>query len=85
MTAMLGVKLEPALERRISDFSRKRHMRKSEFARLAFVEYLNRHDDEGEFGRQLRELAPHERKDVVTQREIDEHDALAWQIADDLD
>ena len=56
MNAMLGIKLDGALERRVADFARARGQAKSEVGRRALIEYLDRHSLEEEFRRQIAVL-----------------------------
>ncbi len=82
---MLGVRLTPELETRMERFARSTGRPKSDVARVAIVEYLDRHGDDDEFARQLRAIAKIEREDGAARQAVDELDALAWRMTDDLD
>ena len=49
---MLGVRLTPEIESRFARFARAKGRPKSDIARTAIVEYLDRHGDDLEFERQ---------------------------------
>ena len=53
---MLGIRLNPAVEERFERFVRRRGQRKSDVGRTAIIEYMDRHEAEGEFLRQVRLL-----------------------------
>jgi predicted transcriptional regulator len=82
---VLGVRLTPEIENRMTRFARSTGRPKSDVARAAIVEYLDRHTDELEFERQLQAAAEMERHNDASRQEIDELDALAWQLTNDLD
>jgi predicted transcriptional regulator len=57
MAVMFGIKLDEELDRRITRYARSKGQAKSEVGRRALIEYLNRHELEEEFKRQLAMLA----------------------------
>jgi predicted transcriptional regulator len=75
---MLGVRLGTEVERRLERFARQHRRAKSDIARAAIGEYLDRHSLDDELERQLRACADKERRDRRMQQEIDEAEALAW-------
>jgi predicted DNA-binding protein len=81
---MLGVRLGADVERRLERFARQHRRAKSDVARAAIGEYLDRHGLDDELERQLRACAAQERSDPRMQQEIDEADALAWKTIDTL-
>ena len=82
---MLGVRLTPEIESRFARFARAKGRPKSDIARTAIVEYLDRHGDDLEFERQLKAVAELERSDPVARQEVKDIDAAAWRMTDDLD
>lgn len=81
---MLGVRLSPDVERRFERFVREQGRAKSDVARTAIVEYMDRHSLDEEFERQLRVIANMERADPIVQRELDELEAQSWKTIEDL-
>jgi predicted transcriptional regulator len=81
---MLGVRLSPEIEHRFTRFARAKGRPKSDIARTAIVEYLDRHGDDHEFERQLKAAAEMERNQPTTQQEINELDEAAWRMTNDL-
>ena len=69
---MLGVRLDSQTEKRLDRFVRERGRAKSEVARAAIVEYLERHDLEAELRRQVRLISA-----ATTEERLREVDALA--------
>ena len=53
---MLGIRLGTDVEARLERFVQRRGQRKSEVGRTAIIEYMDRHEDDGEFIRQVRLL-----------------------------
>ena len=70
MNAMLGIKLDGPLERRIAEFARSRGQAKSEVGRRALIEYLDRHSLEDEFRRQLAMLKASGPEDIADLEQI---------------
>jgi predicted transcriptional regulator len=81
---MLGVRLSQEIEHRFTRFARAKGRPKSDIARTAIVEYLDRHGDDHEFERQLKAAAEMERNQPTTQQEIKELDEAAWRMTNDL-
>jgi predicted transcriptional regulator len=81
---MLGVRLSPEIEHRFTRFAREKGRPKSDIARTAIVEYLDRHGDDHEFERQLKAAAEMERNQPATRLEIKKLDEAAWRITNDL-
>ena len=50
---MLGLRLEPELQRQLATLARRTGRSKSDIAREAVRDYLDRHDDDAEFRRQV--------------------------------
>ena len=73
---MFGIKIDEALEKRVSRFARSRGQAKSEVGRRALIEYLDRHELEEEFKRQIRVLADQDLSDM------DELEAIAFHNAE---
>jgi predicted transcriptional regulator len=82
---MLGIRLSSEVEARFERFVRRRGQRKSEVGRTAIIEYMDRHEDDKEFERQLRAAAELERNDPKAQREAEAIEREAWRIVDSLD
>jgi predicted transcriptional regulator len=81
---MLGVRLSPEIEHRFTRFARAKGRAKSDIARTAIVEYLDRHGDDHEFERQLKAVAEMEQNQAATRQEIKELDEAAWRMTNDL-
>ena len=79
---MLGFRLTPEVERRLDRFVRRRGLRKSEVARSALVYYLDRHEDDDDFERQVAALAEFERRERG--KDIDEMNSSAWRTIHEL-
>ncbi len=79
---MLGLRLSPEIERRLDRFVHRRGLRKSDVARSALVDYLDRHERDDDFERQVAVLAAFESADRSA--EIDELNAAAWRTVDEL-
>jgi predicted transcriptional regulator len=73
---MFGIKLDEALDKRVSDFARAKGQAKSEVGRRALVEYLDRHAFEEELRRQINMV--HDLDDA----EMDELEAKAFDDPD---
>jgi RHH-type rel operon transcriptional repressor/antitoxin RelB len=69
MAAMLGLRLDPATDQMLGRFAEKARRTKSEIARAAVREYIERHDLDAEFRRQVAALAAAERD--APDRELD--------------
>jgi predicted DNA-binding protein len=82
---MLGIKLGREVEARFERFVRRTGQRKSDIGRAAIIEYMDRHDDDSEFERELKRVAEFERENTLAQQETDELDALAWRTINKLD
>ena len=54
---MLGLRLDSAMERRLAQFARQTRRSKSDIARDAMREYLDRHAGDDEYQRQVRAIA----------------------------
>ena len=79
---MLGLRLTPEIEQRLNRFVHRRGVRKSDVARSALVDYLDRHEPDDDFERQV---AAHAAFDASGQAaEIEEMDAAAWRTVKDL-
>lgn len=81
---MLGVRLGAEVERRLDRFARRRGRPKSDVARAAIVEYMDRHDLEEEFERQLKAAASDEASRPEARQELDEAERLAWRTINKL-
>ncbi len=79
---MLGLRLTPEIESRLARFVRRRGVAKSEVARSALIDYLDRHENDDDFERQVAAVAVQERKDRATG--IDDVGTLAWRTIDRL-
>jgi hypothetical protein len=53
---VLGIRLNSEVEARFERFVRRRGQRKSEVGRTAIIEYMDRHEADAEFMRQVRLL-----------------------------
>ena len=53
---MLGIRLSSDVEARLERFVQRRGQRKSEVGRTAIIEYMDRHEENGEFIRQVQLL-----------------------------
>lgn len=73
MTVMFGIKIDEELDKRIARFAQSKGQAKSELGRRALIEYLNRHELEEEFRRQLATLADEDVSDM------DDLEAMAFQ------
>lgn len=62
---MFGIKLDEELDKRIAAYARSKGQAKSEVGRRALIEYLNRHELEEEFKRQLTILADEDASDIA--------------------
>ena len=81
---MLGMRLSPAEEARVTRFARAHGRKKSDVARQALNEFLDRNDDEDGFVRQARLIADRERNTPEGRRDVAEVDALAWRLTKSL-
>lgn len=81
---MLGVRLDTETERRLAAVARRTRRPKSDIAREAVREYLDRHDTEDELERQLGIVANVERNSAAAKQELDELDAMSWRTIDRL-
>jgi metal-responsive CopG/Arc/MetJ family transcriptional regulator len=81
---MLGIRLNGEVEARFERFVRRRGQRKSEVGRTAIIEYMDRHEDDQEFERQLKAAAEMERNQLPIRLEIEELDEAAWRMTNDL-
>ena len=82
---MLGVRLSAAEEARVARFARAHGRNKSDVARQALSEFLDRNDDEDDFVRQVKAVAAFERSDAEAMRDVEEAEAMAWRTIDSLD
>lgn len=82
---MLGMRLSPAEEARVTRFARAHGRKKSDVARQALNEFLDRNDGEDEFVRQVKAVAAFERTNPEAIREVEEADAIAWRAVNALD
>ena len=82
---MLGFRLSPSEEDRVSRFARAHGRKKSDIARQALNEFLDRNDGDDEFIRQVKAVAAFERSDPEAMREIEDAEAMAWRTIERLD
>lgn len=81
---MLGVRLDAETERRLAAAARRSRRPKSDIAREAVRQYLDRHEAGDEMERQLRAVGAIERSNARARQELDELDALSWRTIDKL-
>lgn len=82
---MLGIKLGREVEERFERFVHRKGQRKSDIGRAAIIEYMDRHEDDGEFERDLKRVAEAERLSPAARGEVGDMDALAWRTIDAVD
>jgi Arc/MetJ-type ribon-helix-helix transcriptional regulator len=82
---MLGIRLNSEVEARFERFVRRRGQRKSEVGRTAIIEYMDRHDDDKEFLRQLQAAATLEGNNPAARDAIEQLENAVWRTIEDLD
>lgn len=82
---MLACRLPTEEEERVVRFARAHGRGKSDVVRAALAEYLDRHEGEDDFVRQIKAVAALERGSAERQAELGEVDALAWRMTEALD